>query len=135
MQIWPAMEHFKSKSTQTNSPTMYQSYLVFFYIVLYCSMESDADLSKEHVTASSIDVVVAGVAGVDHEAVDELHGLGTLTAQFAGHHDLASLSPGLHDEAKHTIACPASAVVGISDHVGLAAECTFNSMYTVDELL
>ena len=63
-----------------------------------------ADLSKEHVTAGGVNVVVAGVAGVDHEAVDELHGLGTLTAQLAGDHHLATLRPGLHDEAKNTIA-------------------------------
>ena len=69
-----------------------------------------ADLSEEHVTASGVDVVVAGVAGVDHEAVDELHGLGTLTAQLARHHHLATLRPRLHDEAKDTIARTASEV-------------------------
>ena len=65
---------------------------------------SFADLSEEHVTAGGVNVVVAGVAGVDHEAVDKLHGLGTLTAQLAGDHNLATLRPGLHDEAKNTIA-------------------------------
>ena len=65
---------------------------------------SFSDLSEEHVTAGGVNVVVAGVAGVDHEAVDKLHGLGTLTAQLAGDHNLATLRPGLHDEAKNTIA-------------------------------
>ena len=67
-----------------------------------------ADLSEEHVTASGVDVVVAGVSGVDHETVDELHGLGSLTAQLARHHHLAPLRPGLHDEAQYTVARTAS---------------------------
>merc|ERR1719251_774127 len=61
-------------------------------------------LSEEHVTASGVDVVVAGVSGGDHETVDELHGLGSLTAQLARHHPLAPLRPGLHDEAQYTVA-------------------------------
>jgi hypothetical protein len=43
---------------------------------------------------------------MDHEAVDELHGLGTLTSQLAGDHDLATLGSGLHDETEDTVAGP-----------------------------
>ena len=40
-------------------------------------------LTELHVPDSLLDVVVDGVSGVDHESVDELHGLGTLTAELA----------------------------------------------------
>jgi hypothetical protein len=41
---------------------------------------------------------------VDHEAVGELHGLGTGGAQLSRDDDLATLSTGLHDEAENSIA-------------------------------
>lgn len=53
-----------------------------------------------------VDVVVDGVSAVDHQAVHKLHGLGPLTPQLAGHHDLAALSAALHDEPQNTIASP-----------------------------
>ena len=54
----------------------------------------------------SVDVVVAWVTAVDHETVDEFHGLGTLTTQLTGHDHLAALGAALHDEAQHTVAGP-----------------------------
>jgi hypothetical protein len=41
---------------------------------------------------------------VDHEAVGELHGLGTGGAELAGDDNLAALGARLHDEAQDTIA-------------------------------
>jgi hypothetical protein len=41
---------------------------------------------------------------VDHEAINELHGLGTLGTEFARHNHFATLGTALHDEAQHTIA-------------------------------
>ena len=40
-------------------------------------------LTELHVPDSLLDVVVDGVSGVDHESIDELHGLGMLTAELA----------------------------------------------------
>jgi hypothetical protein len=41
---------------------------------------------------------------VDHEAVGELHGLGTGGTELAGDDNLATLGAALHDEAEDTIA-------------------------------
>ncbi|EDS29838.1 conserved hypothetical protein [Culex quinquefasciatus] len=41
---------------------------------------------------------------MDHHSVDELHRLGTLTAQLSGYDHLLTLGGGLHDEAQHTVA-------------------------------
>lgn len=51
-----------------------------------------------------VDEVLSGLAGVDHEAIGELHGLGASSAELAGNDDLAALGAGLHDEAEDTIA-------------------------------
>ena len=40
-------------------------------------------LTELHVPDSLLDVVVDGVSGVDHESIDELHGLGMLIAELA----------------------------------------------------
>ena len=55
-------------------------------------------------THSGVDVMPPGVTGVNHETVCELHGLGTLATQLAGHNNLATLGAGLHNEAEDTIA-------------------------------
>jgi len=55
-------------------------------------------------TGGGLDVVVARISRVDHETIDELHRLGTLTTQLAGDDDLATLGAGLHDETEHTVA-------------------------------
>lgn len=52
----------------------------------------------------AVDEVLCGLARVDHEAVGELHGLGTGGAELAGDDNLAALGAGLHDEAQDTIA-------------------------------
>ena len=55
---------------------------------------------------SRVDEVLGWLTRVDHEAVGELHGLGTGSTELARDDDLASLSAGLHDEAEDTVACP-----------------------------
>ena len=57
-------------------------------------------------TDSRVNVVTAGVARVNHETVDEFHALGTLSSQFSGHNNFATLGTRLHDETQHTIASP-----------------------------
>ena len=52
----------------------------------------------------AVDEVLGGLAGVDHEAVGELHGLGAGGAELAGDDDLAALGAALHDEAEDTVA-------------------------------
>ncbi len=55
-------------------------------------------------TSGAVDEVAGGLTGVDHEAVGELHGLGTGRAQLTGDDNLATLGAALHDEAENTIA-------------------------------
>lgn len=73
-----------------------------------------------------VDEVLGWLTGVDHEAVSELHGLGTGSTELSGDDNLATLGTGLHDEAvvllegelrgsvrsgyppEHTIACTAN---------------------------
>lgn len=67
-------------------------------------LDSEHSLPKKHVSCGSVDVVIAGVTRVDHEAIYELHGLGTLTTQLARDDDLTTTGSRLHDEAENTIA-------------------------------
>ena len=69
-------------------------------------LDAEDSLSEQHVTASGVHVVVDGVSGMDHEAVNELHRLGPLSPQLAGHDHLATLSSGLHDEPQDSVARP-----------------------------
>ena len=63
-------------------------------------------LSEQDVAHGGVHIVVDRVSAVDHQPVDELHGLGPLAPQLAGHHHLAALSAALHDEAQHAVARP-----------------------------
>ena len=55
-------------------------------------------------TGGAVDELLGGLTGVDHEAVGELHGLGTGGTELAGDDDLATLGAALHDEAQDTVA-------------------------------
>lgn len=55
-------------------------------------------------TGGAVDEVLGGLTRVNHEAVGELHGLGTGSTELTGNDDLATLGAGLHDEAQDTIA-------------------------------
>lgn len=67
-------------------------------------LDSEHTLAEEDVAGGAVDEVASGLAGVDHEAVGELHGLGTGGAQLTGDDDLATLGARLHNKAKDTIA-------------------------------
>jgi len=67
-------------------------------------LDTEDTLAEEDVAGGGIDEVLGWLTGVDHEAVGELHGLGTGGAQLAGDDNLASLGAGLHDEAEDTVA-------------------------------
>ena len=54
-----------------------------------------------------VDVVVDGITGLEHVAVLELHGLGTLGSQFTRDDDFATLGTVLHDVTEDTVACAA----------------------------
>lgn len=67
-------------------------------------LDTQDTLSEKDVAGGAVDEVAGGLTRVDHEAVGELHGLGTGGAQLTGDDDLATLSAALHDEAQDTIA-------------------------------
>lgn len=51
--------------------------------------------------------LLVGVTGLDHVAIGELLGLGSLASDLAGHRHLSTLGAGLHHEAQHTVASTA----------------------------
>lgn len=63
-------------------------------------------LSEVDMSDSSVHIVIGWFSTVDHQAINKLHGLGTLTTQFSRYNDLTTLSTTLHDEPKHTITGP-----------------------------
>lgn len=67
-------------------------------------LDTQDTLSEQDVAGGAVDEVLCGLARVDHEAVGELHGLGTGGTELAGDDNLAALGAGLHDEAQDTIA-------------------------------
>merc|ERR1712019_279169 len=69
-------------------------------------LDSQDALSEENVPAGHVHVLVDGISGVDHQTVNKLHGLGSLSSQLAAHHNLAALSSALHDEPEDSIASP-----------------------------
>ncbi len=64
--------------------------------------KTEDTLTEEHVADSAVNEDTVGVSGVDHESVDELHVLGTLSADLSRHDDLDTLGTRLHDEAHDT---------------------------------
>jgi hypothetical protein len=61
-------------------------------------LDTEHTLPEQNVTGGVVNEVLSGLTGVDHEAVGELHGLGTGGAQLAGDDNLATLGAGLHNE-------------------------------------
>ena len=55
-------------------------------------LDSKDSLPKENVSAGSINIIVHGISGVNHETVHEFHGLGSLSPQHTGHNNLASFN-------------------------------------------
>lgn len=67
-------------------------------------LDTQDTLAEQDVAGGVVNEVLSGLTGVDHEAVGELHGLGTGGTELAGDDNLATLGAGLHDEAEDTIA-------------------------------
>jgi len=67
-------------------------------------LDTQNSLAQEDVTDSGVNKVLGGLTRVDHESVNELHGLGTSTAELARDDNLATLGTGLHDVADNTVA-------------------------------
>ena len=63
----------------------------------------------------AVDINIGGLSTVDHETVNELHALGTLTTQLAGHDDLATLSSGFHNKTENTIAGPEKSMLSVNE--------------------
>lgn len=72
----------------------------------HLDLDAEDTLAEQDVADGLVDEVDAGLTGVDHEAVGELHALGASGTELARHDDLATLGVGLHDEAENTVACP-----------------------------
>jgi len=68
-------------------------------------LDTEDTLAEEDVAGGVVNEVLSGLTGVDHEAVGELHGLGTSGAQLAGDDNLATLGTRLHNETEDTVAC------------------------------
>lgn len=68
------------------------------------NLDTQDTLTEQDVTGSTVDEVLGGLTRVDHEAIGELHGLGTGSTELARDDDLATLGARLHDEAEDTIA-------------------------------
>lgn len=67
-------------------------------------LDTEDTLAEQDVAGGAVDEVLGGLTGVDHEAVGELHGLGTGGTELARDDHLATLGARLHDKAKDTIA-------------------------------
>ena len=67
-------------------------------------LDTQDTLAEQDVTGGRVDELLSGLTRVDHEAVGELHGLGTGSTELSGDDDLAALGARLHDEAQDTIA-------------------------------
>ncbi len=67
-------------------------------------LDAEDALSEEDMPAGRVHVVIGRVSRVDHQTIDELHGLGALSSKLARDDDLAALSARLHDEAEDAVA-------------------------------
>jgi hypothetical protein len=67
-------------------------------------LDTQDTLAEENVTGGVVNEVLGGLTRVDHEAVGELHGLGTGSTKLTGDNNLTTLGTRLHDETEDTIA-------------------------------
>ena len=63
-------------------------------------LDSQDTLSEEDMSASHVDVLIDRISGVDHQTINKLHGLGSLSSELAADHNLAALGTALHDEPR-----------------------------------
>ena len=81
--------------------------MVYFFLYInnhdYASdshLDAEHSLSEQDVSAGHVHILVDGVSGVDHQTINKLHGLGSLSSQLARHNNLTSLGARLHDETE-----------------------------------
>lgn len=71
-------------------------------------LDTENTLAHENVANSAVNVLLRGLAGLDHVALLELHALGTLGSELTGNDDLAALSAVLHNVAEDGVASTAN---------------------------
>ena len=71
---------------------------------IHFDLDTKDTLPQHNVPDGVVDELLSRLAGVNHETVGELHGLGTGSAELARYDDLTTLGARLHDEAEDTIA-------------------------------
>ena len=67
-------------------------------------LDTDDSLTELNVSDGLLDVVVDWVSRVNHESINELHGLSTLSTKLSRDDNLNSLSSRLHDETENSVA-------------------------------
>lgn len=67
-------------------------------------LDTNDTLTEEDVTAGRVHVVTGWLTGVDHETINKLHGLGTLSTELAGDDDFATLCAVFNNETDDTVA-------------------------------
>ena len=65
-------------------------------------LDAEHPLPQQDVSAGHVHILVDWLSGVDHQTVNKLHGLGSLSPQLAADNNLAALGSRLHDE---TVIC------------------------------
>ena len=70
----------------------------------HLNLDTKDTLTEHDVPDGVVDELDSGLTRVDHEAVGELHRLGTSSTELSRDNDLATLGTGLHDETEDTIA-------------------------------
>ena len=66
-------------------------------------LHSEHTLLDEDVADSLIDELLAGITGLNHVSLLELHGISTLLAELSGHNNLASLGTSLQSAANDSV--------------------------------
>jgi hypothetical protein len=67
-------------------------------------LDTEDTLSEKDVAGGVVNEVLGGLTRVNHEAVGELHGLGTGSTELTRDNNLTTLGTRLHDETENTIA-------------------------------
>jgi hypothetical protein len=67
-------------------------------------LDTQDTLAQKNVAGGAVDELAGGLTRVDHEAVGELHALGSGGTELARDDNLATLGTRLHDEAEDTVA-------------------------------
>ena len=71
------------------------------------NFKAENTLAHEDVANGTVDVKALGLTSTLHEALVELHRLGTLCPQLSGNNNLATLGARFHDKAQDTVASAA----------------------------